>query len=482
MSRIRKQILTVTLLQWVKFFIIAILYILFIVWDDNYWLLGGLLLIFDVYISKKIPWGIWKQLKNSILRKIMEWVDAIVFALIAVYFIHIFIFQHYEIPTSSLEKTLLVGDYLFVSKINYGPRVPNTPLAFPMVHHTLPIINRKSYCDRPHWGYKRLRGLESVKRGDIVVFNFPAGDTVAFNYQNYDYYDLVNQFGWKRVNTEKNRFGKIISRPVDRRENYVKRCIGMPGDSLQIRNNIVYINKTKLPTPKCAQFNYFIETKGNILSEKQFRRLMVSKEDRLLCNNRMKWIICGKSISASFVFNSLGIGPDENGDFNPVYHIPLTKEALILLKRNDWVKSIHMEPENFGGNIYPYECDLGWTRDNFGPIWIPKKGATIDLNERNLALYKRCIVNYEGNTLRRDKNHRIFINEIETSKYTFNYDYYFMMGDNRHNSLDSRAWGFVPEDHIVGKPLLILMSIDKDQSWWNGKIRWNRVFRFVKNQ
>ncbi|GMO32312.1 MAG: S26 family signal peptidase [Candidatus Azobacteroides pseudotrichonymphae] len=472
MDRIGKQISAVSILQWTRFAIVTTLYILFTIWDNNYWLLIGLLLIFDIYILRIIPWGIWKRSNNNILRKIAEWIDAIVFALIAVYFVHVFIFQHYEIPTSSLEKTLLVGDYLFVSKIDYGPRIPNTPLAFPMTHNTLPIINTKSYSNYPHWNYKRLRGLGKVKRGDIVVFNFPAGDTVASNYPDYDYYNLVDQLGWERINKEKSTFGKIISRPVDRKENFVKRCIGMPGDSLQIINNIVQINGKALPTPKYAQFNYFIETKSGLLSEKQFRKLGVSKEDQFLCN---------KSINASFVFKFLDIKPDKNGDFNPVYRIPLTREALIFLKRSGWVKSIRVEPESFGGNTYPYKYDMGWTRDNFGPIWIPKKGATIVLNEKNLALYKRCIVNYEGNTLRQDNNQKIFINEKRTNTYTFNYDYYFMMGDNRHNSLDSRAWGFVPEDHIVGKPLLILMSIDKDRNWCGGKIRWNRIFRPIKD-
>lgn len=473
MSKIKKlkHRLITKPMQWIKFISIAVLYILFIIWDGNYWFLWGLLLIFDIYILNIIPWNIWKRSKNIFLKKILEWIDAFIFALFAVYFIHIFAFQHYEIPTSSLEKTLLVGDYLFVSKVSYGPRLPNTPLSIPIVHNTLPIINIKSYFNYPYWSYKRLKGLGSIKRGDLVVFNFPAGDTVALKYQNADYHYLVNQYGWELVNKNEKIFGKIVNHPVDRRENYVKRCIGMPGDSLQIINNIVYINGIALPFPKHVQFNFFVETKGKLISEKQFRDLGINKADQIICNDFNY---------ATFLFNFLGIKSNKNDDFNPIYCLPLTKKALFFLKRKKIVKSIHIESNFFVENMYPYKNKLGWTKDNYGPVWIPRKRETIVLNEKNLSLYKRCIVNYEGNTLYQDNNnHKIYINNRETYRYTFKYDYYFMMGDNRHNSLDSRSWGFVPEDHIIGKPLLILMSIDKDRSWLEGKIRWERVFRFL---
>jgi signal peptidase I len=469
---VKERILSATKSQWIKFSIIAILYLLFVIWDNNYWLLVGLLLIFDIYISKVIHWDAWKHSKNKSLRKIADWADAIIFALVAVYFINIFIFQNYKIPSSSLEKTLLVGDYLFVSKVSYGPRVPNTPVAFPLTHHTLPVFNTKSYSEWPHWDYKRLKGLGDVKRNDIVVFNFPAGDTVALYRQDQDYYAMVAENGWELVNRDKRYYGDIVSRPVDRRENYVKRCIGMPGDSLQIINNQVYIDGVELPTPKKAQFNYFIETTGNRLSEKQFRKLDVSKNDRRYLN---------EFSSPVEAFNFLGIQMNEAGGYNPVYLVPLTQEAVTFLEKSGWARSIHIEPDAFGGSTYPYGYETGWTRDNFGPLWIPQKGETIVLNEENLALYSRCIINYEGNTLRQDGN-KIFINGVPANSYTFKYDYYFMMGDNRHNSLDSRCWGFVPEDHIVGKPLLIWLSIDKDRDWFDGGIRWNRIFTTVKAQ
>jgi len=462
--------------QWILFSIITILYLAFIVWDGNYWLLLGIPVIFDIYISKFIPWGAWKNPKNKSLKKVAEWVDAIVFALVAVYLINLFIFQMYKIPSSSLEKSLLVGDYLMVNKLSYGPRVPNTPLSFPLVQHTFPIINTKSYIEWPHWSYKRLKGLGHVKRNDIVVFNYPAGDTVALNSpSNEDYYYSVRTYGREEVWSNKEKFGDIVYRPVDRRENYVKRCIGMPGDSLQIINNDVYINGTLLPLPKNAQFNYFVETQGNFLSERQFRELNVSRDDITLVN---------KTQEADYFLEKIGIERNAEGSFNPLYRIPLTKEALQKLEKNGWTRSIHIESDTIFGkdsNIYPFVDSLNWSRDNYGPIWIPRKGATVELNGKNLALYSRCIMAYEGNSLQ-VKDNQILINGNPATSYTFKYDYYFMMGDNRHNSQDSRSWGFVPEDHIVGKPILIWLSTDKDRSLFDGGIRWNRIFRLPSNE
>jgi signal peptidase I len=458
--------------QWVSFSVVTLLYLAFVIWDNNYWLLLGIPVIFDIYISKIIPWGAWKNTKNKSLHKIAEWTDAIVFALVAVYFINVFIFQNYKIPSSSLEKSLLVGDFLFVSKLSYGPRVPNTPLSFPLTQHTLPVVNTKSYIEWPQWDYKRLKGLGKVKRNDIVVFNYPAGDTVALKVQNPDYYDLINNHSTReRVNNDKNAFGDIVYRPVDRRENYVKRCIGMPGDSLQVIDNLVYIDGKELPLADKVQFNYFVETTGNFLSDKQFRKLGVSKDDR-------------HTMKDEGVLEFLGVERNEAGNFNPVYLIPLTKESLDILQKNGWARSVHIEQDFIyenSHNVYPYKNDFGWSRDNYGPVWIPKRGASIELNEKNLLTYSRCIVNYEGNTLEKSGG-QILINGTPATSYTFKYDYYFMMGDNRHNSADSRSWGFVPEDHIVGKPILIWLSLDKDRGWFDGKIRWNRLFRLVSAQ
>jgi len=459
----------VTKSQWILFSIITALYLAFVVWDGNYWLLLGIPLIFDVYISKLIPWGFWKNPKNKALRKIAEWVDAILFALVAVYFINLFIFQMYKIPTPSLEKSLLVGDYLMVNKLSYGPRIPNTPLSFPLVQNTFPIINTKSYIEWPRWDYKRLKGLGQVKRNDIVVFNYPAGDTVALKSpSNQDYYYSVRRFGRARVWSDKTMFGDIVYRPVDRRENYVKRCIGLPGDSLQIINNEVYINGEHLVLPEKVQFNYFVETLGNLLTDRQFRALDVSMDDQNLMNLYQ---------NADYFFEEVGIERNTRGTFNPVYLLPLTKDALQKLEKSGWARSIQIETDSIsGGDTYPFSNLFPWARDNYGPIWIPRKGASIELNEKNLALYSRCITAYEGNTLQINGS-QILINGNPTTGYTFKYDYYFMMGDNRHNSQDSRSWGFVPEDHIVGKPILVWLSTDKDRALFNGGIRWKRIFK-----
>ena len=455
--------------QWIKFGISAVLYILFSIWMQNLWLLLGLIVLVDIFLTQYIPWGAWKRSKNPAVRNALEWVDDILFALIAVYFINLFVFQNYQIPSSSLEKSLLVGDYLFVSKLSYGPRVPNTPLSFPLVQNTLPFFNCKSYLDWPEWGYKRVKGFGHVKRNDIVVFNFPAGDTIAMKVQNPSYDELIAQYGRDQIRMDKNTFGDVIYRPVDKRENYVKRCIGMPGDTIEVRDNQVYIDGKALQNPENIQFNYYVETDGSPLTEEQFRLLDVSKEDRMIANNNGYF---------QDYFSFLGFTPNANGQYNMIYRMPLTPKALAVAQKLSSVKKIVIEPDALGGTTYPAWYNTGWTRDNFGPLWIPKKGATIPLTERNLALYGRCIKNYENNTLE-VKDGKVYINGQPETEYTFKYDYYWMMGDNRHNSADSRSWGFVPEDHIVGKPILIWLSLDKDRSLFDGGIRWNRLFRMV---
>ena len=457
--------------QWINFSIWAVLYTLFTAWMENWWLILGLLFFVDVYITKFVNWGAWKKSKNPKIQNLLNWVDDILFALIFVYIINIFIFQNYQIPSSSLEKTLLVGDYLFVSKLSYGPRVPNTPIAFPLVQNTLPILDCKSYIEWPKWGYKKVKGLGQVERDDIVVFNFPAGDTVALKQQNPDYYTLISQHGRESLTLNKNHFGDIIYRPVDKRENYVKRCVGLPGDSLVIIDNQVYINGEIWKNAKNLQFNYYIETDGTRITEEVFRRLQVSKDDRILISDP------NNNFSNSLMY--LGFTPNANGSFNPVYRMPLTAEAYEMVKKLPYVSKVIIEPDVLGGDVYPVGYNLNWTRDNYGPIWIPKKGETITLNEKNLALYHRCIRNYENNTLVIRPDGSVIINGQSATTYTFKYDYYWMMGDNRHNSADSRSWGFVPEDHIVGKPILVWLSLDKDRGLFDGGIRWNRLFRFV---
>ena len=457
--------------QYIKFAIAAVLYGLFILWMQNGWLALGYILLADIYLTKYIPWGAWKKTNNPTLKRIYDWIDDILFALVAVYFINLFIFQNYQIPSSSLEKSLLVGDYLFVSKVSYGPRVPNTPLSFPLVQNTLPIFNCKSYLDWPSWDYKRVAGLGQIQRNDIVVFNFPAGDTVATLQQNPDYYTLVQMYGREAVRMNKQSFGEIIYRPVDKRENYVKRCVGLPGDSLSIRNNQVYINGKAAQNPKNMQLNYFVETETP-LTETMFRNWGVSRDDYMPYGQPC-------TVTDPETLSFLGFQPNANGAYNLVYRFPMTEAMVAQVKKLPSVKKVIVEPEIIGGTMYyPVDYDNGWTRDNYGPIWIPKRGATIELTPENLALYRRCIKNYEHNELE-EKDGVVYINGEKATTYTFQYDYYWMMGDNRHNSADSRSWGFVPEDHIVGKPIMIWLSLDKDRSLFDGGIRWNRLFRWV---
>lgn len=463
--------------QWIKFGIVLLLYVMFLVWLRSWLGIIVIPFIFDAYITKKIPWTWWKKSKNKTVLTVMGWVDAIVFALVAVYFVNLYFFQNYVIPSSSLEKSLLVGDYLFVSKMSYGARIPQTPLHMPLTQHTLPVFNCKSYLEWIQWDYKRVGGLGSVQLNDIVVFNFPAGDSVATSIPADDLYRLSYDAGkqlsqpvdMSRLTLEQQRqvfayyytagrkyidenpqlYGKVIARPVDRRENYVKRCVGLPGQTLEIKNRIVYLDGKPNKEPDNVQYRYIVRTKG-MLPDDLCHELGISQEDRMMYY------------------------PEES-----VYNLPLTEKAkAALLARKDVVLSIENMPDEPIDGLYPVNKITGWTLDNYGPVWIPKKGETIDLTLDNLPMYERPIHAYEGNSID-VKDGKIYINGQETTRYTFKMDYYWMMGDNRHNSADSRFWGFVPEDHIVGKPIFIWLSLDQDRGWLDGKIRWNRLFKFV---
>ena len=483
--------------QWIKFAVVLALYLIFLVWLRSWLGLVVVPFIFDAYITKKIPWTWWRESKNRHVVTVMGWVDAIVFALVAVYFVNLYFFQNYVIPSSSLEKSLLTGDYLFVSKMSYGPRVPQTPLHMPLAQHTLPVFNTKSYIEWPQWKYKRVRGFGKVKLNDIVVFNFPAGDTVALNRQQEDFYSLAYREGQRiypnKINmdsltrdqqrtvydlyynagrnlicTNPQMYGDIVVRPVDRRENYVKRCVGLPGDTLEIKDTQVYIDGKAIENPEDMQLNYLVQTTGPYITEDMFRELGISKDDQAMVTNESLLMEMGLTHR------------DAQGRLAPTYDLPLTKKMLETLSANKkLVSRIVMEPEMFTGQMYPLNLYTKWDRNNYGPIWIPKKGATIKLTEDNLPIYERPIRAYEGNTLE-VKEDGIYINGKKTDEYTFKMDYYWMMGDNRHNSADARSWGFVPEDHVVGKPIVVWLSLDKDRGWFDGKIRWNRIFKWVK--
>jgi len=469
--------------QWIKAGVWSLVYVLFIAWVGNLWWILGLPIVFDAFITHFIPWTWWKKSKNKAVLSLMGWVDAILFALVAVYFINTYLFQNYQIPSSSLEKSLLVGDFLFVSKASYGPRVPNTPLSFPLVQHTFPLLNCKSFIEHPQWDYKRLKGFDSVKRNDIVVFNFPAGDSVVVNKQNPDYYSscywagykvLINQNPNQQPATDQcysigreivrsnanNEYGEMVYRPVDRRENYVKRCVAIAGDWMKIKDNQVYVNNVPQEKIPGIQFNYFVQTDGTQLTEAILDKLNISVDDRAMVDN------------TQFANGLKSIGMDPN---LPVYHFPLNEETYAKLQKLTGVTKLVIETSN-APDVFPLGGGKRWTRDNFGPIWIPKKGMSLALNTYNLPIYERIIRIYEHNKLE-VKGNKFYINDKPSKTYTFKMDYYWMMGDNRHNSADSRYWGFVPEDHIVGRPVLVWLSLNKDKSLFDGKIRWNRFFK-----
>jgi signal peptidase I len=459
------------------------------------------------------------KIKNSSVR---EWADAILFAIIAASIIRMFGFEAYTIPTSSMEKSLLVGDYLFVSKVAYGPRVPNTPIAFPLVHHTIPLLNIKSYVEWLNLDYHRFPGLGKIKRNDAVVFNFPDGDTLSTAYQSADsYYSLVRKYGMDRVWNSPQEFGQIITRPVDKRENFIKRCIGLPGETVSIENRIVHINGKPIESPKDYQITYKIETENEAsLNEKELLNIGVSKEDmdmmylsyyinltkpqienlsntpyvldilpmqsedksysafsKLPC----KLIFHPELIDKASVLKMVSVDSTEISNAINFPTLPLTGELVEKIKKFPYVKSISPVISVKGykeKNLFPYNENMNWNVDNYGPVLIPKKGMKIDLTPENVSIYKRAITAFEMNTCE-ERDGKIYINGKETTTYTFKMDYYWMMGDNRHNSADSRFWGFVPEDHIVGKASFVWLSLNKDKNWFN-KIRWSKLFRIVK--
>ncbi|MEE4256874.1 MAG: signal peptidase I [Bacteroidales bacterium] len=391
-----------------------------------------------------------EKVKKGVVR---EWVDAIIFAVVAATIIRTFFIEAYTIPTSSMEGTLLRGDFLFVSKVSYGPRVPMTPLSFPFVHHTLPLSStKKSYLEWITLPYYRYCGLGDVERYDAVVFNYPDGDTLSQVYQSNDsYYSLIRQFGRRDVWTNKRKYGDIITRPVDKRENYIKRCVGLPGDSLQIIDQVVYINGRALENPEYAQYSYQVVTDGSRLSQRLIDRIGIYE------------LIQTANPSVSYAYMNESSAAE-------LAETPIVKSVTRLTHPAN-------KPEDVK-RIFPYNPKYGWSVDNFGPVYIPRAGATVDINPDNIDLYRRVIHAYEGHDLQ-VKDGKVYIDGEARDSYTFEMNYYFMMGDNRHNSADSRYWGFVPEDHIVGKAVFVWLSLDPDKSWFQGKIRWDKLFRFV---
>ena len=384
-----------------------------------------------------------KNYKKSASR---EWIDAAAFAVVAATIIRTFVFEAYTIPTPSEEKTLLVNDYLFVSKWTYGPRIPNTPLAMPFVHHTMPFVAAKSYVEWIHIPYTRWFA-SPVQRNDAVVFNFPANDTLINDEENFGsrktYYQEIREVGREKVWQD---YGDlIITRPVDKQENFIKRCVAIAGDKLEIKNTVLYINDKAQPFPAQSEKYYMVQT-NSILDEDVLKEIGIHTEAE-----QREFI---QLASNSYVIN-------------------MTEGESIKVKALPNVQSVAAYINPVSAELYPYyDSTVHWSIDNFGPLWVPKKGESIALTPDNYIRYERCIGAYEGNSISLN-NGKVFINGAEANSYTFKMNYYWLMGDNRHNSLDSRYWGFVPEDHVVGKASLIWFS-------WNKGPRWNRLFNSIK--
>ena len=479
-----KKFSEITRKQWIKAGIYLALYILFLIWVKSW--LGIIVIPFlvDAFTTRIIKWDWWKQLKNKTLYQIMGWVDAIVFALIAVYFVNIYLFQNYAIPSSSLEKSLLIGDHLYVSKVAYGPRKPMTPLTMPLTQNTFPG-GGKSYFDRPQWPYERIKGFGKIKLNDIVVFNYPSGDTLVTNpkWSSADYYgmivyplgksrckeididslttleqrhvyDFYYKVGRETILQNEQTFGKVITRPVDRRENYVKRCVGLPGQTLEIRDGIIYLDGVQNKQPDAVQTNYIV-TLIRPIPESLREKLHLSLDDLDAQHNKAGTHIIPLTEQAKEILAA------QTGIVGEIKHYECSVEE------SEW--------------LFPQNKNTKWTIDNYGPIWIPAKGETVQIDLENLPFYERIIKIYEGNDLKVERDGTILINGQKADSYTFKMNYYWMMGDNRQNSADSRFWGYVPEDHIVGRPVFIWLSLDKDKKFGQkGKIRWNRQFRSVK--
>ncbi len=418
-----------------------------------------------------LPWLGWNPKsvyvhpdKRPVIKKgvVREWTDAIIFAVIAATIIRTFLIEAYTIPTSSMEKSLLVGDFLFVSKISYGPKIPQTPIAFPFAHHTLPLTKyTKSYVEWIKLPYHRFSGLKKIKNNDVVVFNYPSGDTVVLERQNEDYYQIVRdaenemrsyagdqyQPGMGRAAVWQNF--SVTARPPDKRENYIKRCVGIPGDEIKIIDRQLYVNGKAAENPEDMQFNYDVVTDGTLLNPKALDKLNIN-EGQLI-------------------------------DGNGRYIMPLTGAMKKEIEQWSNVKSITPLIRAAGETyspIFPHDtAHFRWNEDNYGPLVIPKAGVTIALSMENIALYRKLIDVYENNDIQ-VKDGKIFINGNIATSYTFKQNYYWMMGDNRHNSADSRFWGFVPEDHIVGEAVFVWLSLEKNRSFLN-KIRWDKLFRLI---
>lgn len=439
--------------RWARFSFWGLLYAAWVIWLGNYWWMLGLGVVFDLTVTGKVNWTFWIPRDKSKRNAFTEWVDAIVFALIVVTFVNMFFLQAFKIPSSSMESSLMTGDHLFVSKLSYGPRVPQTPLTIPFTHNV--IGSRESYSTLIQNDYRRLKGFGKVKRYDPVVFGFPNGDTVLVQAPGSDYYMISRVMGRKNAIAQ---YGPVKARPMDKVDHYVKRCVAVAGDTLKIENGVLYVNGEQAPVYKGQQSSYAVVTNGSPINPRYFD---------------------------SFGINASEVWYDQVSGTYPRLSMTGEQKAKVEALANvvEVKANVDEYPADYPDSqltIFPFSEDYRWTRDNYGPIWIPAKGETVALDIRNLPLYERLITAYEGHRLDVEGD-RILIDGVPADTYTFAQDYYFMMGDNRHNSLDSRYWGFVPEDHIVGKPVLVWLSTDAAKSFPKN-IRWKRFLKVNFNK
>jgi len=436
-------------LEWryLAFFISGLCWSMLVIWIGLIFLLALNLVLFDIFLTRKIDWTLRSYGLPKILQATIEWTFIVMLALVCSLSIKVLFVETYKIPTPSMEETLLAGDYIFVSKLAYGPRLPETPLAIPFYHNKLPS-GKKSYSEKVKMPHKRLKGLSRVRREDIIVFNFPEGDSMVVQYPGQNYYSLVRQYGRDYISSEFD----IISHPVDKRENYIKRCIGLPGDILRISDGKVLINGIQRPEMPLQKFKYYVTTRGNPLPDALLDSLKILK--------------------SAVTYNPI----------NSLHVLYMANENVALLKSFPQVRSIsrYTEPTLSFQNqeIFPHSNHFRWTGDKFGPLHIPSRGDTVRINQINLPVYQRIISTYEHNDLEL-RDGIIHINGKPADTYIIKMDYYFVMGDNHHNSADSRYWGFVPEDHLLGKAVVVWFSVKPDTPFIGG-LRKERIFRSIK--
>ncbi len=462
---------------------------------------------------------------------IKNWVDPIIFAVIAASIIRGYFIEAFTIPTSSLEKSLMVGDFLFVNKFAYGPKIPQTPLSFPFAHHTLPLSDtKKSYLEWIKLPYFRLPGFGSVKNNQIVVFNYPDGDTVALKHQNSSYYQIVRDVAeaeleenpgeskseaysraWTYVNSDKNQFGDIVSRPIDKRDHYVKRCVGIAGDKLQIKNGELFINDQQQEMPKMAQHNYFVKAKNNFISVEYLDNLDIYVTEAYGMGSAQ----VGKNETVVY------ITPITGGGYMPLKHLDSTLFKTTFTSKDTVVYCLNMTEEtatkvkadpnvyqvtkrvdragSYDSKNFPHNASYPWNNDNFGPLLIPKAGMTLPIDTHNICLYEKILNTYDDNNVVHQVTKvgaQVLYDGKPITSYTFKQDYYFMMGDNRHNSADSRSWGMVPYDHVVGSPFFVWFSMKYSENnpisgksvvgslfknGHEGKFRWDRFLCYVQD-